>query len=109
MTAEKEQVDRLRLIRTEIVGPITFRHLMERFGGATVVHMGSLETGTITVVPRSPAVSTLSTAGKCRSLRPDRRRRPDHRLGPDPHDTASQIFFLPQSHHGRVVGSHYRG
>ena len=35
MTAERERVDRLRLIRTENVGPITFRHLMERFGGAT--------------------------------------------------------------------------
>jgi DNA processing protein len=36
MTAERERVDRLRLIRTENVGPITFRHLMERFGSATV-------------------------------------------------------------------------
>ena len=35
MTAERERVDRLRLIRTENVGPITFRHLMERFGSAT--------------------------------------------------------------------------
>ena len=35
MTAERERVDRLRLIRTENVGPITFRHLMERFGGAS--------------------------------------------------------------------------
>jgi DNA processing protein len=35
MTAERERVDRLRLIRTENVGPITFRHLMEKFGSAT--------------------------------------------------------------------------
>ncbi len=34
MTAERERVDRLRLIRTENVGPITFRHLMEKFGSA---------------------------------------------------------------------------
>ncbi len=35
MTAERERMDRLRLIRTENVGPITFRHLMERFGSAS--------------------------------------------------------------------------
>lgn len=35
MPSERERVDRLRLIRTENVGPITFRHLLERFGDAT--------------------------------------------------------------------------
>ncbi len=35
MTEERERVDRLRLIRTENVGPITFRHLLGRFGNAT--------------------------------------------------------------------------
>jgi len=32
--AERERLDRLRLIRTENVGPMTFRHLIARYGSA---------------------------------------------------------------------------
>ncbi|WPZ33586.1 DNA-processing protein DprA [Thalassobaculum sp. OXR-137] len=32
--SERERIDRLRLIRTENVGPITFRQLLERYGSA---------------------------------------------------------------------------
>ena len=32
--SEPEKIDRLRLIRTENVGPVTFRRLLERFGSA---------------------------------------------------------------------------
>lgn len=35
MPSERERIDRLRLIRTENVGPITFRHLLARFGSAS--------------------------------------------------------------------------
>jgi DNA processing protein len=32
--SDKERLDRLRLIRTENVGPVTFRSLLRRFGSA---------------------------------------------------------------------------
>lgn len=32
--SEQERIDRLRLARTERVGPVAFRHLLERFGAA---------------------------------------------------------------------------
>jgi predicted Rossmann fold nucleotide-binding protein DprA/Smf involved in DNA uptake len=50
VTAEQERVDRLWPTRTDIVGLITFRHLMERFGAATAVHQRPLEAETIAVV-----------------------------------------------------------
>ena len=36
MTSERERVGLLRLIRMENVGPITFRHFIEKSGSATV-------------------------------------------------------------------------
>jgi len=66
MAAEQERADRLWLIPTEIVEPITFRHLMERFGGATAVHQGALEAGTIAVVAGGvDAIYPPENAGLC--------------------------------------------
>ncbi|MDP6390122.1 MAG: DNA-processing protein DprA, partial [Alphaproteobacteria bacterium] len=41
LISDAERLDRLRLIRSENVGPITFRQLLDRFGSATAA-LGAL-------------------------------------------------------------------
>src|SRR5437763_448457 len=57
-----EQLDWLRLIRTENVGPVTFFQLLRRFGSGlargidAAAHLGGLPSGTVAVVAGGPDI-----------------------------------------------------
>ena len=62
LLSDSERLDRLRLIRSENVGPVTFRQLLARFGSASaaldalpdLARRGGLRRA-IRLCPRSPA------------------------------------------------------